>query len=200
MNEEEENEDLHDSDDSHRPKTRTPPCQKTPTKKKRRACLYNSDWEQEFSWVNKCFNDQTKAKCKLCSVTFTVAYDGVKALTQHGETQKHIKNVHIVTASQRMSSFLVTKDSSQNEKVTVAELTHIYHGVKHHISFVAQDCSVKVMKQVLQDSDIVKKMTAGRTKTSAIVNTVLYPFSLELVMNDLKNGTPFSIATDASNK
>ena len=190
-------EDLCDSD---RPKT--PRSLKTPIKKRRRLCLYKSEREQEhqYSWVTKYSSDQTKAKCKLCDVTFTMAYDDVKALTQHGETQKHIQNRQTMASSQRMSSFLVSKDSSQSEKVAVAELTHIYHGVKHHISFVAQDCSVKVMKQVLQNSDIVKKMTAGRAKTSAIVNTVLYPFSLELVLNELKNGTPFSIATDASNK
>lgn len=162
--------------------------------------MYNSEWEHEYPWATKCSSDETKAKCKLCCVTFTVAYDGIKAVTQHGETQKHIRNLQAAAASQRMSAFLVTKDTSQSEKVTIAELSHIYHGVKHHISFVAQDCSVKVMKQVLQDSDIMKKMTAGRTKTSAIVNTVLYPFSLELVLNELKDGTPFSIATDASNK
>jgi hypothetical protein len=45
-----------------------------------------------------------------------------------------------------------------------------------------------------------KKKSAGRTKTSAIVNNVLAPFSHELVLEDLKNDFPFSIATDASNK
>jgi hypothetical protein len=43
-------------------------------------------------------------------------------------------------------------------------------------------------------------MSAGRTKTSAIVNSVPAPFSHELVLTDLKNDIPFSIATDTSNK
>ena len=174
----------------------------TPRKKKRRMCLYNPEWEKsdQLSWVNKCNNDRTKARCNLCNATFTIAYDGIKALIQHGDSQKHQRNVHVTVTARRMDSFFSTKDSSQNDKVTIAELVHIFHGVKHHLSFVAQDCSVKVMKQVLSDSEIAKKMTAGRTKASAIVNMVLYPFSLEHVLNDLKSGTPFSIATDASNK
>jgi hypothetical protein len=87
------------------------------------------------------------------------------------------------------------------KKVAIAELAHIYHGVKHHVSFLAQDCAVNVMKQVFQDLEIVKKkMSAGRTKTSAIVNNVLAPFSHELVLKDLNNDIPFSIATDKSNK
>ncbi|XP_070793562.1 cytochrome P450 2C5-like isoform X2 [Pituophis catenifer annectens] len=86
------------------------------------------------------------------------------------------------------------------EKVTVAEMAETYHGIKHHISFLAQDCGIKLMKQIFDDSEIVKKMSCGRTKSSAIVNEVLYPFSIELVLNDLKTGIPFSLSTDASNK
>jgi hypothetical protein len=56
------------------------------------------------------------------------------------------------------------------------------------------------MKQVFEDSEIVGKKSAGRTRMSAIVNNVLAPFSHELVLKDLKNDIPFSIATDASNK
>jgi hypothetical protein len=84
-----------------------------------------------------------------------------------------------------LTTFFTTKGSQQSEKVTIAELAHIYHGVKHHISFFAQDCAVNVMKQVFQHSEIVKKMCAGRTKTSAIVNSVLAPFSHELVLREL---------------
>ncbi|XP_006131601.1 uncharacterized protein LOC102463496 [Pelodiscus sinensis] len=172
----------------------------TPPKKRRRMCHYNSNWENQFSWVVMDHNDKAKVRCKLCNASLIIAYDGVKALTQHANSTKHVKNVQAAAAFQRMSSLFLIQDSAQSEQVTVAELTHIYHGVKHHISFLAQDCSVKVMKQVLQDSEIVKKMTAGRTKASAVVNNVLYPFSIELLLNDLKNCMPFSVATDASNK
>jgi hypothetical protein len=82
--------------------------------------------------------------------------------------------------------------------VTTAELAHIYHGVKDHISFLAQDCAVNVMKQVFQDPEIVKKMSAGCTKTS-IVNNFLAPFSHLLVLQNFQNDIPFPIATDASN-
>ncbi|GFV85233.1 retrovirus-related Pol polyprotein from transposon 297 [Trichonephila clavipes] len=42
-------------------------------------------------------------------------------------------------------------------------------------------------------------MTGGRTKCTALVNQVLFPYSMELVQEDLKNDVPFSVATDASN-
>ena len=109
-------------------------------------CFYNLEREKEFSWFVKCQNHHTKARCKLCSASFTIAYNGIKALTQHAKSQKYLRNVNASTASQRMSSFLVMKDSVLSENVTVAELTQIYHGVKHHIPFVAQYCAVNVMK------------------------------------------------------
>ncbi|CAG5024457.1 unnamed protein product [Parnassius apollo] len=45
-----------------------------------------------------------------------------------------------------------------------------------------------------------EEMTGGRTKCTALINQVLYPYSMVLVQKDLKNEVPFSIATDASNK
>src|SRR5213080_2603470 len=90
-------------------------------------CLYNPEWENsdQFSWVSKCNNDRTKARCNLCVATFTIASDGINALIHHGESQKHQRNVHVSVTSRRMDSFFVTKDSSQNEKVIVAELVNI---------------------------------------------------------------------------
>ncbi|GFX56333.1 uncharacterized protein TNCV_2242651 [Trichonephila clavipes] len=102
--------------------------------------------------------------------------------------------------SHRMKSFFTPKGSTQSEKVGIAELTEVYHSIKHHISYVAHDCSLKVLKQVINDSDIVKQMTGGRTKCTALVNQVLFPYSMELVQEDLKNDVPFSVANDASNK
>ncbi|GFV28078.1 transposable element Tcb1 transposase [Trichonephila clavipes] len=43
-------------------------------------------------------------------------------------------------------------------------------------------------------------MTGGRTKCTALVNQVLFPYSMEPVQEDLKNDVPFSVVTDASNK
>ncbi|GFX83881.1 uncharacterized protein TNCV_4884991 [Trichonephila clavipes] len=128
------------------------------------------------------------------------AYDGLKAVTHHAEAKKHKEWESAAAMSHRMKSFFTPKGRAQSEKVGIAELTEVYHSIKHHISYVAQDCSLKVLKQVINDSDIVKQMTGGCTKCTALVNQVLFPYSMELVQEDLKNDVPFSVATDASNK
>ncbi|GFW26083.1 dimer_Tnp_hAT domain-containing protein [Trichonephila clavipes] len=133
-------------------------------------------------------------------IVLVVAYDGLKAVTHHSEAKKHKECESAAAMSPRMKSFFTPKDSAQSEKVDIAELTEFYHSIKHHISYVAQDCFLKVLKQVINDSDIIKQMTGGRTKCTALVNHVLFPYSMEPVQEDLKNDVPFSVATDASNK
>ncbi|GFW20396.1 uncharacterized protein TNCV_2729351 [Trichonephila clavipes] len=153
-----------------------------------------------FFWLNKCDEDNTKGYCKLCKNSFTVAYDGLKAVTHHAEAKKHKEWESAAAMSHQMKSFFTPKGSAQSEKVGITELTEVYHSIKHHISYVAQNCSLKVLKQVINDSDIVKQMTGGRTKCTALVKQVLFLYSMELVQEDLKNDVSFSVATDASNK
>lgn len=74
-----------------------------------------------------------------------------------------------------------------------------YHGVKHHHSYLSQDCSNKIQKKIYKDSSIAKQIQCGRTKAEALVEMVLAPYSLEIILKELGD-SPFSISTDASNK
>ena len=87
--------------------------------------------------------------------------------------------------------------------MTVAEVAHVYHTVKHGLSYNSADCALKLTLKTLNDSSIAKKMSCGRTKAEAIVTDVLSPKAIEEVIKKLKSGAnplPFSLHTDASNK
>ncbi|GFS98470.1 hypothetical protein TNCV_3478601 [Trichonephila clavipes] len=84
----------------------------TPTKKARRFCHYNFDWESRFVWLNKCDEDNTKGYCKLFKNSFTVAYDGLKAVTHHAEAKKHKECESAAAMSHRMKSFFTPKGSA----------------------------------------------------------------------------------------
>ncbi|KAJ1209412.1 hypothetical protein NDU88_004790 [Pleurodeles waltl] len=56
------------------------------------------------------------------------------------------------------------KSSEDVYKVTAAEVTQVYHGVKHHISYRSLDCGFKLSKVIYPDSSIVVKASCGRTK------------------------------------
>ena len=88
-------------------------------------------------------------------------------------------------------------------QVTAAEVAHVYHTVKHNLSYNSSDCQFKLTSQTLPDSAIAKKMSCGRTKAEAVVTDVLAPKAVEDVLTKLKgDGKPlqFSLQTDASNK
>lgn len=87
--------------------------------------------------------------------------------------------------------------------MTAAEVTHVYHTVKHGLSYNSGDCALKLTVRMLNDSSIAKKMSCGRTKAEAVVTDVLSPKAIEEVIKKLKSGAtplPFSLHTDASNK
>lgn len=81
-------------------------------------------------------------------------------------------------------------------------MAHVYHTVKHNMSYVSADCANKLLHWTVSDSNIVKKMSCGRTKAETIVKNILAPKSVSEVVNILKGSKPiqFSIQTDASNK
>lgn len=80
----------------------------------------------------------------------------------------------------------------------------IYHGLRHHHSYLSTDCGIKLNAKIYSDSKLSKQVHCGRTKSEAIVKNVLGPKSVEMIINDLKpanqNPVYFSIASDASNK
>lgn len=76
----------------------------------------------------------------------------------------------------------------------------MYHTVKHNLSYNSADCGHKLNQTILHDSNIIKKMSLGRTKAEAIVKDVLAPKAVGEVLNVLTSGPlPFSIQTDVSN-
>ena len=167
---------------------------------KKRKCGFQDKGLNEFNWVKPFTDDPGNIQCKICLSTFTVVHDGVAALKQHESTQSHKKKVESASKSHLINSFLIKQNSPESDKVAIAELTCTFHCVKHHLSYASQDCLVKVLKQIITDSEIIKKMSIGKTKTSALVNQVIYPHSMEQIFKSLKKGLPFSISTDASNK
>lgn len=50
---------------------------------------FNSKWCEKFPWAKNCAQDKTKASCKLCNITFSVATRGEGALSQHASGIKH---------------------------------------------------------------------------------------------------------------
>uniref|UniRef100_A0A3B1JNJ2 DUF4371 domain-containing protein n=1 Tax=Astyanax mexicanus TaxID=7994 RepID=A0A3B1JNJ2_ASTMX len=149
---------------------------------KKRKCSYNKDWETIYPWVKPVQGESGE-------------YD----VKRHRQCETHKKRVAQKEVSQSMHTFLLKpKQDSNVDKVTAAELTSVYHTVKHSLSYRSEDCGNKLTSAIFPDSEIAKKMSCGRTKAASLVTDVLAPASVESC--DKKAHTPFfSVASDASN-
>lgn len=92
-------------------------------------------------------------------------------MDDHAKTKKHQSHVQVTRQTKAISSFMITKTQ---DKITVADLTATYHGVRHghSILYLSTDCGNKVSAKISSDSDIATKMSCGRTKSEALVENV----------------------------
>ncbi|CAF4568149.1 unnamed protein product, partial [Rotaria sp. Silwood1] len=63
--------------------------------------------------------------------------------------------------------------SSTLTKLTAAELSLVYHGVRHGYSYLSQSCTVDLLKKIFNDSQIGQNITCGKTKARELSVNVL---------------------------
>ena len=100
-----------------------------------------------------------------------------------------------------MTNYFATTGSKAEDQVTAAEGTYAFHTVKHHNSFLSMDCTSSLLKKTFPDSDLAKKFSCARTKTEAIVTSVLAPYSIDSALKSFEeNDIAYcAVATDGSN-
>lgn len=174
-----------------------------PNKKSRRFCVYNSEWEQEYPFIKPSPTDAYIARCNQCFSTITIKFSGVGAIKHHILKEKHIKSLKSSENSNaiqpKVSNFFYSKQSKEDQQISLAELVSTFHSVQHHHSYLSTECGNKLFPLIFNDSNTAKKISCARTKTEAIVVKVLAPFSIEIILTDLENCF-YSLSIDASNK
>ncbi|KAJ1148418.1 hypothetical protein NDU88_001254 [Pleurodeles waltl] len=168
-------------------------------KAKKRFVKYRPEWELRHPNIRKSSDDVYKVKCNICNKDFSIAYGGERDIKTHEAGSQHKKNASGRAKMATISAYLQPSFQPEVAKVTAAEVTQVYHAVKHHISYRSLDCGFKLSKVIYPDSSIAAKASCGRTKASSITKTVLAPLSLQQAYEDLQDGY-FSVCSDASNK
>lgn len=69
--------------------------------KRRRICNYSKDWEADYKWLKSDREDGEIAKCILCSVSFTIKWDGIRA-----DSATHKKKAAAEQQGKTISAFL----------------------------------------------------------------------------------------------
>ncbi|CAF3300814.1 unnamed protein product [Rotaria sp. Silwood2] len=90
--------------------------------------------------------------------------------------------------------------STELTKLVAAEITLVYHGIRHGHSYLSQACTADVSKKLFQDSTVGKNLTCGRTKAREIAANVLAPFMTSQITEMINKSGFYSLSFDASNK
>lgn len=172
-------------------------------KKQRRLCKFNNKWLEDYKykdWIKKV--DGHNVRCLLCNThSFSIGYKGEADLEIHMSSTKHIQAAKSRITNELIDTFMIMKDSIEDDKIAAAELAMVYHTVNHHHSYLSLDYNSSLNRIIFNDSKTVTKISFGRTKASAIASNVLCSHSIEQHIHYLvKNKVKFSISNDASNK
>ncbi|KAJ1142089.1 hypothetical protein NDU88_008417 [Pleurodeles waltl] len=168
-------------------------------KAKKHFVKYRLEWELKHPNIRKSSEDVYKVKCNICNKDFSIAHGGERDIKTHEAGSQYKKNASGRVKMATISAYLQPSFQSEVAKVIAAEVTQVYHAVKHHISYNSLDCGFKLSKVISPDSSIAVKASCGRTKASSITKKVLAPFLLQQAFEDLQDGY-FSVCSDVSNK
>jgi len=172
----------------------------SPKKSKKRYCTFQDIWlkNNEYKdWLRKV--DDFRVKCTTCLTEFTIKYEGVTAINAHLNSKTHSSKVNAIKMSSALKSFINNNDSKESDSIALSEICLTYHTINHHLSYLSNDCGIKLIQQLFYDSKIAKRIHCGRTKMEAIAKNVLCPLSIENHLKKVK-GKKFSISSDASNR
>ncbi|KAJ8349752.1 hypothetical protein SKAU_G00248820 [Synaphobranchus kaupii] len=151
----------------------------SPKKRMKRLCKYRSEWEKEHDWLENVRDNAYKANCTVCRRNVSISHGGLADVKQHASGENHKRSERQRRSQGAMSQFLVRQATPEANMVTAAEVAHVYHTVKHNLSYSSADCALKLTLQTLGDSSIGKKISCGRTKAEALVTDVLSPKAVE---------------------
>jgi hypothetical protein len=143
-----------------------------------------------------------EAECMTCTpgTYISITNKGSGDLEIHMNSEKHFRNFRGETSSEKLSKYFVKSNSKLDESVCAAEDTLAFHTVAHHNSFKSMDCTSKLLKEIFIDSEVAKRISSARTKTEAIVNSVLAPHAVQDVTKSLQDIPFYGVSTDASNQ
>nr|XP_028566005.1 uncharacterized protein LOC114586556 isoform X1 [Podarcis muralis] len=151
----------------------------------KRKCKFSVKLQKKYT----CFRrgrDDFEGECMICKPgTFvSVACKGGLNLQSHVDSEKHKRAIQ--GEASFLTDFFVKPGSSLEDEVTAAEGTFAFHTVKHHNNYNMMVCTSGPLRTTFPDYDIARIFSSAKTKTEAIVNSVLAPDCLENVLKSIE--------------
>ena len=107
--------------------------------------------------------------CTACNFDFTVSYGGKSDITKHISSKKHIDNTLCIAKNQKLSFVVDTNE----QRVINAKCLFSAFLLEHNLLLSASDHAALLFNKMFTDSQISKKYSCARTKTTAIVKEMV---------------------------
>lgn len=150
----------------------------------------------DFStWISSSKKGETYFHCKLCNGDFL---GGLSAVRKHSKSEKHKKNVKVISNTTRIDTMRNTAkfQTLENQKKE-AEIRLAMFITEHNISLRTSDHLVKLVKTLAPESEVLKNVSCNRTKATSIVKNVVGKYGFEILVAKMKTQY-FSIIIDES--
>ena len=175
-------------------------------------CRFQSDWQNDYKWLQKHKSDEHKAFCSIC-VKELIVKEGKTAVKKHGQSKIHIENeeknlnsstsvnTQKVNSSIENSFKIATEKSSKKEQIKIQALKAealLVNSVSNHCqSETLYDCFTNLFPVMFPDSEVAKQMSIHRTKGGYILEHGIAPHYREKIVEQMRK-YPFSINYDES--
>ncbi|XP_048853244.1 uncharacterized protein LOC125721411 [Brienomyrus brachyistius] len=140
----------------------------TPAKKPKPSCKYRDQWDNKFISLKKSRVGDSHAFCKICNCDFSIAHGGRNDVCQHDKSAKQKRGLMAQKHAQAMSAF-VTRNATEADQVTSAEVKMAMLCAKNNIPFSFHDDFNKCVADMFPDSAIARKYSTGKTKATQLI-------------------------------
>lgn len=178
----------------------------TPVKKRKirhelgKQKCYDQKFKREWlekpqfkGWLREHISNEHLCHCAPCDCDLRC---GKSELQKHLVTEKHKKNVAKMAGVVSVGKFF-QKKTIHSKKVSEAEIELSAFFAHHNVAFQVIEHLVPVLKDCFADSEVLKDIKLGRTKTTNIFKNVIAKKETEKLSAILKN-RHFSILVDES--
>ena len=160
----------------------------------KRQSKYNSLWDKDHLWLQKCKNDQFSVYCKICKNKSSVSSGGIYLVKQHEQTKTHISRTEELCNQltfHKGSGIVVELDMgiqfSDAEKITRADNFQVFKYVVANQSIQSANDEEKRFNLMFPDSQIAKGYNLNETKMRYTIQFGIPPQFRDLLKDDLKN-------------
>ncbi|XP_041978531.1 uncharacterized protein LOC121735744 isoform X1 [Aricia agestis] len=174
--------------------------QNTPPKKKKYSVSYKPDWEKDDlfeGWLSKSNKGPDFAYCKVCSCDINITRGGKNDIKRHKETKKHESNKLKIRGQQSLDQMITKKSTSLEKLVKQSEIRIAAFIVEHNIPINVMEHFPDLIRAVCPDSEVAKRITCGRTKTTKIISEVLGRSDVDIMVEAMQTNR-FSLTADES--